>query len=45
MHENQQTRMIRGRVKGAKISGYADDFWTCPGVADVIERFCGSTTM
>ncbi len=41
LDEMQRKRLTRTLLKGARASGYANDLWTCPRVAEVIERLFG----
>jgi transposase len=41
LDEKQRKQLSRTLLKGAQASGYANDLWTCPRVAEVIERLFG----
>jgi transposase len=41
LDEKQRKQLIRTLLKGARASGYANDLWTCPRVAEVIARLFG----
>jgi transposase len=41
--DQQKQRLIRALLRGARASGYANDLWTCPRVAALIEQLFGVT--
>lgn len=41
LNEKQRKQLTRMLLKGAQASGYTNDLWTCPRVAEVIERLFG----
>lgn len=41
LKEKQRQQLTKTLLKGARSSGYANDLWTCPRVAEVIERLFG----
>jgi len=41
LNERQRKQLTRTLLKGARASGYANDLWTCPRVARVIEQLFG----
>ena len=41
LNEKQRKRLTRVLLKGARASGYPNDLWTCPRVAEVIQRLFG----
>jgi transposase len=41
LNEKQRDLLTKTLLKGARGSGYANDLWTCPRVAKVIERLFG----
>lgn len=38
---SQKTRLRKRLLKGAKANGFSTDLWTCPRIAEVIERHYG----
>jgi transposase len=38
LNEKQRKQLTRVLLKGARASGYPNDLWTCPRVAEVIQR-------
>jgi transposase len=41
LNEKQRKQLTRILLKGARASGYTNDLWTCPRVAEVIQRLFG----
>jgi transposase len=41
LSEKQRQQLTKMLLKGARASGYANDLWTCPRVAEVIQRMFG----
>ncbi len=39
----QKERLLKTLLRGATKAGYSTDLWTCPRVAEVIERLFGVT--
>jgi len=41
LSEKQRQQLTKTLLKGARASGYLNDLWTCPRVAEVIQRMFG----